>query len=67
MAALRCVHSSHIGYVDDTRFTTDRDFVDGVLHHAGMVLHREKRAARRVRQAARQSGGMLNLPRMAEL
>ena len=30
----------HIDYVDDTGFTADGDFVDGVLHHAGMVLRR---------------------------
>jgi len=32
----------HIDYVDDTGFTADGDFVDGVLHHAGMILYREK-------------------------
>lgn len=31
----------HIEYVDDTGFTADGDFVDGVLYHAGMVLYRE--------------------------
>jgi Agrobacterium tumefaciens protein Atu4866 len=31
----------HIDYVDDTGFTADGDFRDGVLHHAGMVLYRE--------------------------
>ncbi|AKU98385.1 hypothetical protein AKJ09_05049 [Labilithrix luteola] len=31
----------HIDYVDDTGFTADGDFVDGVLHHAGMVLRKE--------------------------
>lgn len=31
----------HIEYIDDTGFTADGDFVDGVLHHAGMVLYRE--------------------------
>lgn len=30
----------HIDYVDDTGFTADGDFIDGVLHHAGMVLRR---------------------------
>jgi hypothetical protein len=30
----------HIDYVDDTGFTADGDFVDGILHHAGMVLRR---------------------------
>jgi hypothetical protein len=32
----------HIEYVDDTGFTVDGDFVDGVLYHAGMVLYRER-------------------------
>lgn len=32
----------HIEYVDDTGFTADGDFVDGVLHHAGMVLYRQR-------------------------
>lgn len=32
----------HIEYVDDTGFSADGDFVDGVLHHAGMVLYRER-------------------------
>ena len=31
----------HIDYVDDTGFTADGDFRDGVLYHAGMVLYRE--------------------------
>jgi hypothetical protein len=33
--------------VDDTGFTADGDFRDGVLHHAGMVLYREKRGGSR--------------------
>lgn len=32
---------NHIDYVDDTGFTADGDFRDGVLYHAGMVLYRE--------------------------
>lgn len=36
------VTGNHIEYVDDTGFTADGDFVDGVLHHAGMVLRRER-------------------------
>ena len=32
---------SHIEYWDDTGFTADGDFVNGVLHHAGMVLFRQ--------------------------
>lgn len=35
------VTRDHIDYVDDTGFTADGDFVDGVLYHAGMVLYRE--------------------------
>lgn len=34
------VTGDHIDYVDDTGFTADGDFVDGVLYHAGMVLRR---------------------------
>ena len=33
---------SHIEYLDDTGFTADGDFVDGVLYHAGMVLYLEE-------------------------
>jgi len=36
------VHENHIDYVDDTGFTADGDFVDDVLHHAGMVLYRQR-------------------------
>jgi hypothetical protein len=32
---------NHIDYVDDTGFTADGDFVDGVLHHGGMIFYRE--------------------------
>jgi hypothetical protein len=32
----------HIEYLDDTGFTADGDFRDGVLYHAGMVLYREE-------------------------
>jgi hypothetical protein len=34
------VTGEHIEYWDDTGFTAD-NFIDGVLHHAGMVLYRE--------------------------
>lgn len=34
--------SNHIDYVDDTGFTADGEFRDGVLYHGGMVLYREK-------------------------
>ncbi|WP_112179381.1 MULTISPECIES: Atu4866 domain-containing protein [Paraliobacillus] len=33
---------NHIKYVDDTGFTADGDFVDGLLYHAGMVLYLKK-------------------------
>ncbi|MDE4586580.1 Atu4866 domain-containing protein [Sinorhizobium meliloti] len=36
------VTGEHIEYWDDTGFTADGDFIDGVLHHAGMVLYRER-------------------------
>ncbi|WP_137933043.1 Atu4866 domain-containing protein [Mesorhizobium comanense] len=36
------VTGNHIDYWDDTGFTADGDFVDDVLHHAGMILHRRR-------------------------
>ncbi|AKF11718.1 Atu4866 domain-containing protein [Sandaracinus amylolyticus] len=36
------ITGDHIDYVDDTGFTADGDFRDDVLHHAGMILHRER-------------------------
>lgn len=40
------VTGKHIEYWDDTGFAADGDFIDGVLHHAGMILYRrpEQRA-----------------------
>lgn len=35
------VSGTHIEYWDDTGFTADGDFIDDVLHHAGMVLKRK--------------------------
>lgn len=35
------VKGDHIDYWDDTGFTADGDFIDGVLHHAGMILYRK--------------------------
>lgn len=35
------IKDDHIDYADDTGFTADGDFRDGVLYHAGMVLYRE--------------------------
>jgi hypothetical protein len=34
------IKGDHIDYVDDTGFTADGDFIDDVLHHAGMILRR---------------------------
>lgn len=34
------VTGNHIEYWDDTGFTADGDFINGVLHHGGMILHR---------------------------
>ncbi len=36
------ISGDHIDYVDDTGFTADGEFIDGVLHHAGMLLYREQ-------------------------
>jgi hypothetical protein len=36
------ITGNRIDYVDDTGFTADGEFIDGVLHHAGMLLHRER-------------------------
>ncbi|RWF57066.1 MAG: hypothetical protein EOS50_08335 [Mesorhizobium sp.] len=36
------IRGNHIDYWDDTGFTADGTFIDGVLHHAGMILYREK-------------------------
>ncbi len=34
------IQGNHIDYWDDTGFTADGEFIDGVLYHAGMVLYR---------------------------
>ena len=36
------VTGNHIDYKDDTRFTAEGDFINGVLHHAGMILYKEE-------------------------
>lgn len=36
------IDGDHIRYWDDTGFTADGDFVDGVLHHVGMTFTREE-------------------------
>ncbi|SET20758.1 Atu4866 domain-containing protein [Variovorax sp. OV084] len=38
---------NHIDYVDDTGFTADGEFREGVLYHAGMVLYRESKSTTR--------------------
>lgn len=37
------VSGNHIDYKDDTGFTADGEFKDGILYHAGMVLYREEK------------------------
>ena len=34
------VKGNHIEYKDDTGFTADGDFKEGILYHGGMVLHK---------------------------
>ena len=36
------ISGNHIDCVDDAGFTADGNFVDGALHHAGMILYREQ-------------------------
>lgn len=36
------VRGNHIDYWDDTGFTADGEFIDGILHHAGMILYRKE-------------------------
>lgn len=36
------VRGTDIFYWDDTGFTADGKFIDGVLHHGGMILYREE-------------------------
>jgi hypothetical protein len=40
------VRGNHIDYWDDTGFTADGEFIDGVLHHAGMILYRDGKMPR---------------------
>ncbi|GAF17166.1 hypothetical protein JCM19046_1659 [Bacillus sp. JCM 19046] len=35
------VNGNQIDYIDDTGFTADGEFRNGILYHAGMVLYRE--------------------------
>ena len=34
------VTGNHIDYLDDTGFTADGEFVDGIFYHGGMTLFR---------------------------
>ncbi|MCF2444085.1 Atu4866 domain-containing protein [Dyadobacter sp. CY345] len=36
------ITGNHIDYKDDTGFTADGDFIDGILYHAGMILYKEE-------------------------
>lgn len=40
------VRGNHIDYWDDTGFTADGEFRDGVLYHAGIVLYRRRKIPR---------------------
>lgn len=37
------IRGTKIDYWDDTGFTADGEFIDGVLHHGGMLFYREGR------------------------
>lgn len=37
------VTGDHIRYWDDTGFEADGEFIDGALHHVGMIFYREQR------------------------
>ncbi|WP_243403251.1 Atu4866 domain-containing protein [Sphingobacterium haloxyli] len=37
------VTGNHIDYKDDTGFTADGEFKDGILYHAGMILYKENK------------------------
>ena len=37
------VTGNHIDYKDDTGFTADGEFKDGILYHAGMILYKEEK------------------------
>ena len=40
------IRGHHIDYWDDTGFTADGEFRDGILYHAGMVLYRDGKVPR---------------------
>ncbi|MDC8103929.1 Atu4866 domain-containing protein [Chryseobacterium sp. B21-037] len=35
------VSGNHIDYKDDTGFTADGEFKEGILYHGGMILYKE--------------------------
>jgi len=35
------ITGNHIDYKDDTGFTADGAFIEGVLYHAGMILYKK--------------------------
>ncbi len=37
------VSGNHIDYKDDTEFTADGDFREGILYHGGMILFKEEK------------------------
>ncbi|MFC4209902.1 Atu4866 domain-containing protein [Pedobacter lithocola] len=37
------VTGNHIDYKDDTGFTADGEFKEGILYHGGMILRKEKK------------------------
>ncbi len=41
------IRGTKIHYWDDTGFTADGEFIDGVLHHGGMLFYREEQVERR--------------------
>jgi len=36
------ITSNYIEYIDDTGFSADGNFRDGILYHAGMILYKEE-------------------------
>ena len=36
------VTGDHIDYLDDTGFTADGEFKNGILYHAGMILYKRE-------------------------
>jgi hypothetical protein len=36
------IEGNRIEYWDDSGFTADGEFIDGILHHGGMIMHRQE-------------------------